>query len=112
MCHTWTIVLRGGMLSPRGYPPLYALEIASHRVLRYFTPFLHLVALGTNIALLGHGWVYVVTLALQIALFAAAALGVPVARYYVLVTASPALGLWDWLRSGTPAGWEKAEGTR
>jgi cellulose synthase/poly-beta-1,6-N-acetylglucosamine synthase-like glycosyltransferase len=25
--HTWPIVLRGGMLSPRGYPPLYALEV-------------------------------------------------------------------------------------
>jgi cellulose synthase/poly-beta-1,6-N-acetylglucosamine synthase-like glycosyltransferase len=31
-----------GMLSPRGYPPLYALMIASHRVLRYASPLLHL----------------------------------------------------------------------
>jgi hypothetical protein len=28
------------------------------------------------------------------------------------VTASSALGLLDYLRTGTPAGWEKAEGTR
>ena len=35
-----------------------------------------------------------------------------VARYYVLTTAAPAAGLWDWLREGTPAGWERAEGTR
>jgi hypothetical protein len=34
------------------------------------------------------------------------------ARYYVLVTAAPAAGLVDYIRSGTPAGWEKAEGTR
>ena len=34
-----------------------------------------------------------------------------VARYYVLTTASLAAGLSDWLRHGTPAGWE-AEGTR
>ena len=34
------------------------------------------------------------------------------AYYYVLVTASIAAGLWDWLRTGTAAGWEKAEGTR
>ena len=34
------------------------------------------------------------------------------ARYYVLTTASPALGLWDWLRHGTEASWEVAEGTR
>ena len=32
MSHTWPIVLRGGMLSPRGYDPLYALMIFSHRV--------------------------------------------------------------------------------
>src|SRR3954466_8736085 len=30
--HTWPIVFAGGLLSPRGYTPLYALEIASHRV--------------------------------------------------------------------------------
>jgi cellulose synthase/poly-beta-1,6-N-acetylglucosamine synthase-like glycosyltransferase len=119
MSHMWPIVLRGGMLSPRGYGPLYALQIGSHRVLRYLTPFLHAIVLGTNAALLGHGWVYAVTLALQLGLLAAAALAplIPVrplrlAYYYVLVTASPAAGLWDWLRSGTPAGWEKAEGTR
>ena len=35
MSHTWPIVVRGGMLSPRGYDPLYALMILSHRVLRY-----------------------------------------------------------------------------
>ena len=34
------------------------------------------------------------------------------ARYYVLTTASLAAGLWDWLRHGTAAGWEPAEGTR
>jgi cellulose synthase/poly-beta-1,6-N-acetylglucosamine synthase-like glycosyltransferase len=112
MSHTWPIVVNGGMLSPKGYRPLYALQIASHRVLRYFTPFLHLIALATNIALLGHGWVYTVTLIAQVALIAAAALGVKIARYYVLVTASPAAGLWDWLRTGTPAEWQKAEGTR
>jgi cellulose synthase/poly-beta-1,6-N-acetylglucosamine synthase-like glycosyltransferase len=115
MSHTWPIVLRGGMLSPRGYPPLYALEVLSHRVLRYLTPFLHVIALGTNIALLGHGWVYTATLVAQIAVLAAALLGagpLRIARYYVLVTASSALGLVDYLRTGTPAGWEKAEGTR
>ena len=46
MSHSWPIVVRGGMLSPRGYDPLYALMIFSHRVLRYLSPFLHLIALG------------------------------------------------------------------
>jgi hypothetical protein len=119
MSHAWPIVLRGGMLSPKGYDPLYALMIVSHRVLRYATPFLHVIALGTSLALLGHGWVYTVAVALQaaIALGALAAGVFParpllIARYYVLTTASLAAGLWDWLRRGTAAGWEAAEGTR
>lgn len=124
MSHAWPIVVRGGMLSPRGYGPLYAFQIASHRVLRYLTPFLHLVALGTNVALLGEGPVYVATLAAQGALLVLAALAPLIrarsawaspfrlAHYYVLMTASLAAGLWDWIRSGTSAGWEKAEGTR
>jgi cellulose synthase/poly-beta-1,6-N-acetylglucosamine synthase-like glycosyltransferase len=117
--HMWPIVLRGGMLSPRGYNPLYALMIASHRIVRYLTPFLHVVAFVTSVALLGQGWVYAVAVALQLSLLLAAlaARAVParpllIARYYVLTTASLAAGLWDWLRGGTPAGWEPAEGTR
>ncbi|HWH44170.1 MAG TPA: glycosyltransferase family 2 protein [Thermoleophilaceae bacterium] len=121
MSHAWPIVLTGGLLSPRGYGPLYAWQIASHRVLRYASPFLHLAALGANVSLVagGAGALYSVTLALQAGLLGAAALGPFVAArpfrlayYYVLVTASLAAGLWDWIRTGTPAGWEKAEGTR
>jgi hypothetical protein len=121
MSHTWPILIRGGMLSPRGYPPGYALMIVSHRLLRYLTPFLHLLALVANIVLLalGAGALYEVTLALQLALGLAALLGgtlrvrpLLLARYYVLTTASPAAGLWDWLRHGTTATWEAAEGTR
>jgi glycosyltransferase involved in cell wall biosynthesis len=119
MSHTWPIVLRGGMLSPRGYGPTYAFMIVSHRILRYITPFLHVIALIANVVLLGQGWVYAVTLALQLAVLVAAALAgvVPakptlIARYYVLTTASLAAGLWDWLVHGTAAGWDPAEGTR
>jgi cellulose synthase/poly-beta-1,6-N-acetylglucosamine synthase-like glycosyltransferase len=121
MSHTWPIVVRGGMLSPRGYTPGYALMILSHRLLRYLTPFLHMLAFAANVALVADdaGTLYTVTLALQLALLAAAALAsvMPVrllliARYYVLTTASPAAGLWDWLRHGTTASWDAAEGTR
>jgi glycosyltransferase involved in cell wall biosynthesis len=119
MAHTWPIVVRGGMLSPRGYDPVYALMIFSHRILRYSSPLLHLVALGTSIALIDRSWIYlaavVVQAALLVAAFAARALparALLVARYYVLTTASLAAGLWDWLRHGTAAGWEPAEGTR
>ncbi len=121
MSHTWPILLRGGMLSPRGYPPGYAVMIFSHRLLRYIAPALHVLALASNVALIaiGAGALYLVTLGLQLALLAAAALAgaLPVrplliARYYVLSIASPAAGLWDWLRRGTSASWEAAEGTR
>jgi cellulose synthase/poly-beta-1,6-N-acetylglucosamine synthase-like glycosyltransferase len=119
MSHTWPILLRGGLLSPRGYPPLYALMIASHRALRYATPFLHVVAFAANAALLGQGAIYVVAFAAQVAVLGAAlaarvlpARPLLVARYYVLTTASIAAGLWDYLRHGTPAGWTPAEGTR
>jgi cellulose synthase/poly-beta-1,6-N-acetylglucosamine synthase-like glycosyltransferase len=116
MSHAWPIVVRGGLLSPRGYPPLYALMIASHRALRYASPFLHLVAFAANAALLGEGWVYAAAFALQCALLLAALAGgirpFLIARYYVLTTASIAAGLWDWASHGTPAGWAPAEGTR
>ncbi|HEV2998260.1 MAG TPA: glycosyltransferase [Solirubrobacteraceae bacterium] len=121
MSHTWPILLRGGILSPRGYGPGYALMILSHRLLRYATPFLHALAFAANVALLvlGAGPLYLATLLAQLALLAAAAFGgrlrarpLLVARYYVLTTAALALGLWDWLRHGTSAAWEAAEGTR
>jgi hypothetical protein len=108
MSHTWPILLAGGILDPRGYSPLYAFQIFSHRLLRYVTPFLHAIALATSARLRCRP-----ALAVQLAFLAAAAAGRPrLARYYVLVTASPAAGLYDWLRTGTPAGWEKPEGTR
>jgi cellulose synthase/poly-beta-1,6-N-acetylglucosamine synthase-like glycosyltransferase len=119
MVGIWDIVVGEGMYAPRGYPPLYAFEVASHRLLRYATPFLHLAALAANVALLGDGWVYAATLAIQLSTLAAALLArlVPlaplrIARYYVSTTASIALGLWDRMRRGAPGAWDKAEGTR
>ena len=41
MSHAWPIVVRGGMLSPRGYGAGYAVMIFSHRILRYASPGLH-----------------------------------------------------------------------
>jgi len=119
MVGLWDIVVGEGLLDPRGYRPLYAFELLGHRVLRYLTPLLHVVALLANLALLGAGRLYAVTLAAQLALLGAAALGcrLPlapfrVARYYVLTTASIAAGLWDRLRRGAGGRWEKAAGTR
>lgn len=119
MIGLWDIVVGEGMLSPRGYSPLFAFQLASHRLLRYLSPLLHLLALLANALLLGEGWVYTVTFVAQLALIAAALLGrrlplapLRAARYYVLTTASIAAGLWDRWRRGPTGRWEKAEGTR
>jgi cellulose synthase/poly-beta-1,6-N-acetylglucosamine synthase-like glycosyltransferase len=108
--HCWAIVLEGKML--RRLRPLYLVEILSHRHLRYASGVLHLVLLGTSIALLGHGTVYAVILGLQLGLLAAALVGVGIARYYVLVTWATVESLFNYLRHGVPATWDVAEGTR
>jgi cellulose synthase/poly-beta-1,6-N-acetylglucosamine synthase-like glycosyltransferase len=108
--HCWLIVLRGRML--RGQPVGYLVELVSHRHLRYGSGILHLVLLGTSIALATSGWVYAAVLAAQFLLLLAAALGVGIARYYVLVTWATVVALWNYLRRGVPATWEAAEGTR
>ncbi len=112
MAHAWPMVARGGLLDPRGLPPGYAVMVLSHRGLRYAAPFLHLALLAATLRRPS-------ALAPQLAVLAAAAVagrlrGRPllVARYYVLTQAAVAAGLHDWLRHGTPAGWERAEGTR
>jgi cellulose synthase/poly-beta-1,6-N-acetylglucosamine synthase-like glycosyltransferase len=118
MNRAWQIVLISGIADLRGYPPLYGLMIVSHRLLRYASPFLHVIALLTAL-LLSRRRLYRAAAAAQLALLAAAGAGgavharpLLIARYYVLTTASIAAGLLDHLRHGTPAGWEQAEGTR
>jgi cellulose synthase/poly-beta-1,6-N-acetylglucosamine synthase-like glycosyltransferase len=101
--HSWLIVLRGRML--RGQRPGYLLALLSHRHLRYASGLLHLVLLGSSLALLGHGAVYAVLLGLQLGLLAAALAGVGIARYYVLITWATVVSLWNYLRRGVPATW-------
>jgi cellulose synthase/poly-beta-1,6-N-acetylglucosamine synthase-like glycosyltransferase len=104
--HCWLIVLRGKML--RRLDPVYAVAILSHRHLRYGSGLLHVVLLVTSLALVAHGWVYDVVLGAQLALVAAAAAGVGIARYYVLVTWATLVSLWNYVRRGVPANWEPA----
>ncbi|MFN8149605.1 MAG: glycosyltransferase [Solirubrobacterales bacterium] len=122
------IVLADRMWDPRGYGAMYGYEILSHRLLRYASPFLHVKLLAASLVLsarpCGRGMrprtgVYRLALGAQIALLALAAIAdrLPIrparlARYYVLTTASIALGFWDRWRQGPPAAWEKSEGTR
>ena len=108
--HCWLITLRGGML--RRLPATYLLEIISHRVLRYGSGLLHLVLLGTSLALVTEGLGYQLVLAAQLGLIAAAAAGIGIARYYVLVTWATVVSLWNYARRGVPATWDAAKGTR
>ena len=101
--HAWLIVLRGRML--RGQSPGYFLALLSHRHLRYASGVLHVILLGSSIALLGQGAVYAVFLGLQLGLLAAALAGVGIARYYVLITWATVVALWNYLRRGVPATW-------
>jgi cellulose synthase/poly-beta-1,6-N-acetylglucosamine synthase-like glycosyltransferase len=120
MVGLWDIVVGEGMIAPRGYPPLFAFELFSHRLLRYATPFLHVLVFLANLVLLGSGWFYYLTLIAQLALLGIAALSsrlpddavVRICRYYVLTQASIVLGLWDRLRHGRGGRWSKAAGTR
>jgi cellulose synthase/poly-beta-1,6-N-acetylglucosamine synthase-like glycosyltransferase len=119
MSYAWPIVVRGGLLDPRGYGPLYALMIGSHRWLRYASPLLHVLAALATLRLLRRGRIYVAAATAQAALLAGAAAAgrvrarpLLIARYYVLTTATVAAGLHDWLRHGTAVGWEAPEGTR
>jgi hypothetical protein len=45
-------------------------------------------------------------------LLVAAAAGIGIARYYVLVTWATVVALVNYLRRGVPATWDVAEGTR
>ncbi len=108
--HCWEITLRGSML--RGLPPTYLVEVISHRLLRYGSGLLHVVLLGTSLALVGEGVAYELVLAGQLVLLAAAAAGQSIARYYTLVSWATVVALWNYLRRGVPATWDAAEGTR
>jgi hypothetical protein len=115
---SWAFLFTGRSL--RGVPPLYAAELFSHRHLRYGSGILHVVLLGTNVALVGEGPVYQAALGAQAAWLGLAAAGrfrlrVPgaaLAHYYFLVTAATLASLVQYLRSGPALTWEKAEGTR
>ena len=55
---------------------------------------------------------FAILLGLQLGVLAAAALGVGIARYYVLVTWATLVSLVNYLRRGVPTTWDPAEGTR
>jgi hypothetical protein len=126
MSHAWAIILKGGLLDPRGFPPPYLLMLLGHRWLRYGAPFLHVALLVTSARLSHPDGLHGppgrplprAALTGQLAFLALTAAGPRarrpglLARYYSLTTASIAAGLHDHLRHGTAAGWDAPEGTR
>jgi glycosyltransferase involved in cell wall biosynthesis len=114
----WAFLVTGKPL--RGVPAIYAVEIFSHRHLRYGSGLLHVVLLATNVALVGEGVVYRVALGLQVLWLALAALGrlrlpVPgaaIAHYYLLMMTATIASLFQYIRRGPSLTWEKAAGTR
>ena len=101
-------------------PPLYLVELVSHRLLRYGSGVLHAALLATSVVLASRGGPYAAALAAQLAWLGLAAAGrlrlpVPLASlayYYALVTWATLLSLVRYVRSGVPPVWEKAAGTR
>ncbi|MGH3024382.1 MAG: glycosyltransferase [Gaiellaceae bacterium] len=114
----WLHLLSGRMLQPA--EPLYVAQLVSHRVLRYLSGPLHIVLLGSNIALAGRGGAYRAALAAQLAWLGLAAAGrlrlplpgAAIAYHYAVLTAATVAGLTRCLRGDVPAVWDKAAGTR
>ena len=104
--HCWEITLRGSML--RRLPPGYFVSIVSHRLLRYGSGLLHVALLATSVVLGAEGWPYALALLGQLALLAAFAAGVPIARYYTYVTWATVAGALElrppWRRRGVGSG--------
>ncbi len=55
----WDIVVADRMWDLRGYSPIYAFEILSHRIARYASPILHALAFAANLLLLRRSRIYV-----------------------------------------------------
>jgi len=118
MTRSWRPLLDGSLA--RTGDVLYLAELVSHRVLRYGSGILHLVLLGSSIALAEESPVYAVALVRQLGFLALAFAGrrrvaVPgavIAYYYTLTTAATLDALVRYLTHGSPATWAKTEGTR
>jgi glycosyltransferase involved in cell wall biosynthesis len=108
--HAWLMLEKGNMLE--GLPPGYAVKLVSHRHLRYGSGLLHLALLGSNLMLVPRGRIYRLAMLAQLGVLADAARRPGVARYYTLVTWGTVEALVNYLRSGVPAVWGKAPGTR
>jgi cellulose synthase/poly-beta-1,6-N-acetylglucosamine synthase-like glycosyltransferase len=101
LSRAWWEILHGGLLDPRGQPPLYFLALVSHRLLRYASGSLHLVLLTGTVVLAPSDRTARLLLVLQTGFLALALEGrrsprFPLARaawYYTAVTEATVAGL-------------------
>jgi cellulose synthase/poly-beta-1,6-N-acetylglucosamine synthase-like glycosyltransferase len=113
LSRAWWEVLRGGMLRPRGQPPLYFAALVSHRVLRYASGPLHVVLLAASAALAPHDRRARALFTLQLAFGGLALVGrrrptLPLAGaawYYAVVTGASVAGLGRALARGPHVTW-------
>lgn len=121
LSRSWWETLRGGLLDPRGQPPLYYAELVSHRFLRYASGPLHLALLGSSLALASSSSAAAALVLVQGGWLGLAAAGsrAPgrfpasgLAWYYLVVTAASVAGLAEMLVRGPRVLWHAAEGTR
>lgn len=105
-----------GLLNPLRYG-FFAVELLSHKVLRWLVPIFMAVALLSNIALLNDGPLYVATMTLQLLFYALSIIGwrlqahpgmpriFSVPYYFCLVNLASAVGIVDAFRGRTYTTW-------
>ena len=101
--------LRGGF---------YAVELFSHKVMRYAVPLFLLVTLVSSLALARGSWFYALAAAAQVGFYAAALAGwltekaglrvrlLALPQYFVLANLASVLAFWQFARGERYARWE------
>jgi glycosyltransferase involved in cell wall biosynthesis len=119
LSRAWWELLRGGLLDPRGQPPEFFAALVSHRLLRYSSGVLHLVAFASSVALAPRDRAARALLTGQVAFLALAFAGskgsrLPLARpawYYTVVSAASVAGFVRVLRRGPDVVWDLSRGS-
>jgi hypothetical protein len=100
-----------GMLNPFRYG-LFAWQLASHKLCRWLVPMAMLTAAATNVMLLGTSQLYAATLAMQVAFYAAAAVGawtgarvLRIPSFFVLSHAAILVAWWRFARGDRITYW-------
>jgi hypothetical protein len=113
LSRAWWEVLRGGLLDPRGQPPLYFAALVSHRVLRYAAGPLHGVLFLASARLAGRDPAARMFLLAQLGFAGLALAGrrrpdLPVAGaawYYAVMTGASLAGLAHVMTHGPHVTW-------